>query len=268
MTGWGGGDCGFDFVTGKEYLVYADQDNQGNLETGICSSTKLLEDAGPELRILRGEPASAEDLLSRETYYNRVSSKARVSLCGKVADTSGKPLNDASLKLIPIRDDPFPGEGDETKSDMNGSFCFKGVDSGKFLLAAEVNDHNQTTFKGFYPSVSKRSDAGAIEVEAGNKLNGLNFILHDQPVHTLRFRIVNAINLPMPANLQVMFVDSVNPAKTTTTKQVLWLLTAQPYLNRSLRGTTSLQFFLIRMTMIQQRFQSSFDGNQLEKKST
>src|SRR5689334_2954946 len=37
MTGWGGGDCGFDFETGKEYLVYAGRDEQSNLETGICS---------------------------------------------------------------------------------------------------------------------------------------------------------------------------------------------------------------------------------------
>jgi len=35
-TGEGGGDCGIDFIVGREYLVYASQ-NKGQWYTGICS---------------------------------------------------------------------------------------------------------------------------------------------------------------------------------------------------------------------------------------
>jgi hypothetical protein len=212
-TGWGGGDCGFDFETGKEYLVYAAPGDNGDLETGICSSTKSLQDAGPELRVLRDEPPSPEDLLTTDAYYKRKTSKMGGLLCGRVTDVQGKPLNAASLELIPIRSDPFVAEADETRSDSHGTFCFKGVDTGKFLLSGEQTDQNNSILKGFYPGVSKRSDAKAIEVDDHDtKLSELNFVLHDQPVHTLRFRIVNAINRPMPSNLQVMLIDSLNPS--------------------------------------------------------
>lgn len=43
-TGWGDGDCGFDFETGKEYVVYAYGD-EGQLDTGICSGTSLVAES-------------------------------------------------------------------------------------------------------------------------------------------------------------------------------------------------------------------------------
>ncbi len=43
-TGAGGGDCGFDFQEGQEYVVYA-YDDGGKLGTGICSGTALVNDA-------------------------------------------------------------------------------------------------------------------------------------------------------------------------------------------------------------------------------
>ncbi len=39
VTGEGGGDCGFDFIVGHSYLVYAHNIN-GELSTGICSRTR------------------------------------------------------------------------------------------------------------------------------------------------------------------------------------------------------------------------------------
>lgn len=211
-TGWGGGDCGFDFVTGKEYLVYADQLDDGTLEAGICSHTKSLQEAGPELRVLRGEPASSEDLLDQKVYYEQVSSKWTGTACGKVTAASGKPLKDVSLELIPVREGPFQGEGDHAIAEANGSFCFKYVDPEKFLLSAEGTDTSGIELKSFYPGVGKRSDATVLEVKADGKLTGLNFKLRAQPVHSLRFRIVNEISLPISANLHVMLVDSLNPA--------------------------------------------------------
>ena len=39
FTGEGGGDCGFDFVVGHEYLVYASE-IEGQWKTGICTRTR------------------------------------------------------------------------------------------------------------------------------------------------------------------------------------------------------------------------------------
>src|SRR5260370_30567414 len=56
----GGGECGFDFETSKKYLVFAYQDDSGELSTGICSSTALLEESQSNLAYLRGEPEIPE----------------------------------------------------------------------------------------------------------------------------------------------------------------------------------------------------------------
>src|SRR5262245_40474347 len=43
ITGSGGGDCGFGFVTGSAYLVFANRNpTTKKLSTGICSKTALL----------------------------------------------------------------------------------------------------------------------------------------------------------------------------------------------------------------------------------
>lgn len=50
-TGWGDADCGFDFETGKEYVVYA-YGKEEQLSTSICSGTTLVDIvASPEPQI-------------------------------------------------------------------------------------------------------------------------------------------------------------------------------------------------------------------------
>ena len=63
FTGSGGGDCGYNFVQGAEYLVYA-YDSGGEfrpagLQTGICLRTRPLSNAAEDLRDLGpGTPVS------------------------------------------------------------------------------------------------------------------------------------------------------------------------------------------------------------------
>jgi hypothetical protein len=51
-TGSGGGDCGFPFVLNRSYLVYA-SGTLNDLGTNICSRTKGVAKASPELGELR-----------------------------------------------------------------------------------------------------------------------------------------------------------------------------------------------------------------------
>jgi hypothetical protein len=55
-TGIGRGDCGFAFSAGARYLVFGGWDRNGDLGTGICTRTKLLEDAASDLSEL-GQPS-------------------------------------------------------------------------------------------------------------------------------------------------------------------------------------------------------------------
>ncbi|MBX7172398.1 MAG: hypothetical protein K1X72_15635, partial [Pyrinomonadaceae bacterium] len=54
ITGRGGGDCGYPFETGKEYLVYANENKEtGKLGTGICTRTRPIEKAEEDLQYFR-----------------------------------------------------------------------------------------------------------------------------------------------------------------------------------------------------------------------
>lgn len=69
-TGQGGGDCGFNFTEGQEYLVYAnDSDMYGAkaLVTGICDRTNYLTALKDDLPILgAGKPPVEKVELSSE----------------------------------------------------------------------------------------------------------------------------------------------------------------------------------------------------------
>lgn len=62
QTGAGGGDCGYDFMRGGRYLVFA-ENRGGRLSVSICSGTKLLADAADDLAYLR--TANAPSALGR-----------------------------------------------------------------------------------------------------------------------------------------------------------------------------------------------------------
>jgi hypothetical protein len=51
ITGMGGGDCGYNFTIGEQYLVYAYRSKDGaELSTGICTRTRPLSQAVDDLR--------------------------------------------------------------------------------------------------------------------------------------------------------------------------------------------------------------------------
>ncbi|HEV2665240.1 MAG TPA: hypothetical protein VG324_10025, partial [Blastocatellia bacterium] len=55
-SGTSGADCGYWFTRGERYLVYAYGGNPGNLETNVCTRTRLVEKATEDLQYLRNLP--------------------------------------------------------------------------------------------------------------------------------------------------------------------------------------------------------------------
>ena len=51
-TSYGGGDCGYPFVVGNEYLVYAYRAPSGRLVTSICGRTRPIAEAREDLSAL------------------------------------------------------------------------------------------------------------------------------------------------------------------------------------------------------------------------
>jgi len=60
LTGYGGGDCGYPFQLGGEYVVYAYKNSAGRLETGICMRTRPLDQAAEDVKYIREMAAAPE----------------------------------------------------------------------------------------------------------------------------------------------------------------------------------------------------------------
>jgi hypothetical protein len=54
LAGYGGGDCGYGFQIGLEYVIYAYNNSAGRLETGICTRTRPLAEAAEDVKYIRG----------------------------------------------------------------------------------------------------------------------------------------------------------------------------------------------------------------------
>lgn len=155
LTGMGLGDCGFDFETGKQYLVFAVRIDADNLFTSICTGTSSLEHAGPALRFLRGEQPTPDDLLDLQSYYKKFVPRWTGMACGVVTTTDGSPLARASVNMTQVRDEPFPPSraDDPNLSKADGNFCIPNIAPGKYLLSADRDDFdNYFRWMGYFPA--------------------------------------------------------------------------------------------------------------------
>jgi hypothetical protein len=133
-TGMGGGDCGYHFEVGKQYLVDA-WDRGHTFNTGICSRTASLDQAQTDVRILRKIAAH----------------KRPPELAGELSKISG-PEGDTI--------DPFPGvavslqpEGGGASSsvivDIGGFFEFDGVPEGRYRIFLNLPNTLSVVYSNF-----------------------------------------------------------------------------------------------------------------------
>ncbi len=187
-TGIGGGDCGYHFTPGKSYLVAAGTDDSGELETGICSGTEPFEDAATKLRLLRGEPPTPDDVIDRANESGNPQTAEPLGyskVCGKVSFPRGVKPKPVTVRIM--TDDDFGLLGDEIETE-DGSFCFSGVDPGKYFIAAIESDpaSAHSRFAGYYPGVLRRFQAAPVVVKAGHGAVRADFTVARQPLYSVR----------------------------------------------------------------------------------
>ena len=127
--------CGLPPTTGavtssrrtKHYLVYADDDEETErIETSICTRTKRLTDAGPDLAYLyfreNGGDASTrlEGFVTDEAFQD----------LPRFVDAIGSPVPGAVLELKSAAGSRY------TRTLPDGRFVFDGLAEGKYSLAA------------------------------------------------------------------------------------------------------------------------------------
>jgi hypothetical protein len=120
-TGSGGGDCGYTFIKGVRYLVFARRNGE-QLNTSICSPTKPISDAGEDLEYLKTafKPSVAGRVFGRVTFQRRD------------PDAPIMPLKDFTVTLSDGRKER------STKTDADGRYVFNGVNTGVYGIRLNV----------------------------------------------------------------------------------------------------------------------------------
>lgn len=115
--------CGFGFVEGRRYLVYASKSPAGTLSVTHCSRTRPIEKAGDDLRYLTALPASGTGgrVFGRITQRHRDNYEADVIDYGPL---EGVPVN--------VRG---PGFSVDTTTDVHGRFQISGLPVSQATLS-------------------------------------------------------------------------------------------------------------------------------------
>lgn len=126
-TGRGGGDCGYDFKSGKRYLVYAYRSTQGNrLATSICSRTRTYETADEDIKFLGTLPS----LSAGVTIYGEIKRQLH-SVKGGGSKTVGQ-VAEAALVV------EGENERKEVRTDAQGRYRVSGLRPGKYKVTLSL----------------------------------------------------------------------------------------------------------------------------------
>jgi len=217
VTGLGNGDCGFDFETGREYLVFAVSFKKayrvfGAYFTDSCRGTDLVERSAPALRLLRGEPPLPGDLLDAGTYHEKNDPEWSGSVCGRITPPDGQTMSReaTSVFLWQLRSDGMPSNPFMRGLDAQGRFCFPRLLPGKYILEAEepVLDASEVRFIGYYPGVLMRSQAVPIVVQAGAEAEEPGFSLQEEQLYKVSVRVAAAERSILPLAYVRVALDS------------------------------------------------------------
>jgi 5-hydroxyisourate hydrolase-like protein (transthyretin family) len=126
VTGLGGGDCGYGFKQGGQYLVYAHRnDKDKRLYTGICSRTRPLAEAADDLAFIRS-------LATAEPTGIIFGEVAKRNYEWKEGEDWRKAIADAELTI----------EGEEAryelKSNAQGEFRIEGLAPGAYKVKLKI----------------------------------------------------------------------------------------------------------------------------------
>ena len=143
-TGSGGGDCGYPFIKGVRYLVFAHRNGE-QLTTTICSPTKPISDAGEDLEYLKtaSKPSVAGRVFGRVTFQR------------SDPDAPAMPLKGYALTLSDGRKER------STKTDADGRYEFNGVSTGVYGVRLDVPSTERAYGKKEVELVDPRGCAAA-----------------------------------------------------------------------------------------------------------
>jgi 5-hydroxyisourate hydrolase-like protein (transthyretin family) len=192
ITGWGGGDCGYEFKMGGRYLVYAYRGEQDQkLYTSICSRTRQLSEAADDLTFIR-EVANSTDTTG--SIFGRV---VKRNYQWKEGEDVFKPIANAELVL------EGQGKRVEMRSDAEGRFRFASLKPGPYKVRLKIpegltdeslDDESRRTVEGDASVTARGCDETAFYLESDTRVTGRVLDATGQPVPNLRLEMRPAPN--------------------------------------------------------------------------
>jgi hypothetical protein len=130
-TGLGGGDCGYNFERGRQYIIYASKRPGGALSTGICSPTRPVEDAEEDLKYLRGLPKAPPTAEIRVTAYDPQ---------GNWSFRPNGPPEAPGLAGVTVTIDG-PGVHQSATTGASGRHVFSGLPAGEYKVSGSLENY-------------------------------------------------------------------------------------------------------------------------------
>ncbi|HEY2738790.1 MAG TPA: carboxypeptidase-like regulatory domain-containing protein [Thermoanaerobaculia bacterium] len=134
-TGMGGGDCGYGFVAGESYFVYAGWAKEGELWVSDCGATKSLAKAHTDLAYARQVSRGGDGAL----LFGRVIGSARGGLQDRLEQTG--------IANVKVTAEGPASQHLAAVTDAEGFFSFAGSHEGTYTVRAAVPDR----FPGIAP---------------------------------------------------------------------------------------------------------------------
>lgn len=204
-TGLGGGDCGAIFDPGLNYLVFASGPSASDLEVSMCSPGGWIggSSVAVELRYLRKERPIASDLAPFKTWsaneyadqegqrqhdsqeFQKRYAAVRGKICGTVFAEKKRDENAGMISFLSTAG-YSPVAHPTANVNPDGSFCSTPLGPGKYYLYFTRGSEAGLTSAVYYPGVSERVKATAIEVSAGQTQSGIVFKVPVQKTYAVR----------------------------------------------------------------------------------
>jgi hypothetical protein len=201
-TGLGGGDCGYAFERGVEYLVYAYRTRAGGLGTGICSRTRPITEADDDLKYLR----SLQDRGARSSL--RVIAIDLHRMWGLPASRAGNVIGLSGAK-ISVEGANYRQTGE---TDWSGRHEFTDVPAGEYKITMALDGYRLTSPIPPVRLHAKGCADVALPVRLDRVVTGRVFTKDGMPaagvtIEAVPMRPKHANDLPFPADSATTDLD-------------------------------------------------------------
>jgi hypothetical protein len=204
-TGLGGGDCGAVFAPGLTYLVYAGGQGPHGLGVSMCSPGGWIGNGTvqTDLRYLRKQRPIASDLApyrpwtapeygaheeQRHRDFEELQKRyaaATGKICGTVAAENASDVRSGTIFFLPTVG-YSPVERPTATVNSDGSFCSNRLGPGKYYLYFTRGSDRGLISAAYYPGVSDRAKAKAIEISADQTRADIAFQVPAQKTYSVR----------------------------------------------------------------------------------